>query len=535
MGIKQNREQDHQRGKHAKPPVSSPYPRQQHPSSKASVPHPRPTGSSSNASRSSFKPAAPAVPASRKRNKTSAIACACVIAVLVAAYAATALYFSGHCLPNTKLGDEDVSFMSVDEVASTLDDIASSYSVEVTGDGLSFQVSASDAGATIESDRIAEEIVSDANPVAWPLGFFTSRDMTSRISITTGDSGMADKIRGYVEEFNSTAQPSSDAYISYDESESKFEVVPEVYGSTIDAEAVVNSVDQAIRSLDRNVVIDDTHLVKPTVLSNDPSLSQACSQANTMVSSRLEFLVSGTSVATLDASTIANWVVLNDDLSVVLDENQVQSWVDSVAGQINTYGSTRTYTRPDGKECTVKGGVYGWIVDNAAFKTNVVDYVSSGTVGTYDVPMTQTAASFEGVGKQDWGSRYVDVDLVEQHAVFYDNGSVIWESDIVSGKPDGEHDTPSGIYLVNGKQSPSTLIGSMEPETGKPEYETEVQYWMPFVGNSVGFHDANWQSAFGGSRYAEGYGSHGCVNLPVDAASQLYSVLNVGDIVVVHS
>lgn len=527
MGIKQGNSQDLPRGKHAKGVVRSDTTKTP---SKAG----RGVSGAYSGQQTTVKSVVPSKDKALKRRKIITGCFVGFFCALVVAYFSFAVFFNGHCYPGTTLGGKDISLMSSPEIEDVLDDIASSYVVEVSGDGLSFSVSASDAGASIESEKIAQDILSENNSLLWPLGLLSSRDMTDRISITTGDSGMADKVRAHVEEFNLTAEPSSDAYISYDQSESSFVVVPEVYGNTVNADAVVESVDHAIRSLEKTVLIGEEHLLQPTVLSDDPQLLEACKSANLMASSRLEFLVSGTSVAKLDSATISGWVVLNSDLSVSLDEAAVQSWVDDVAGQINTYGSTRVYTRPDGKECSVSGGVYGWIVDNDSFRSTVVDYVSSGAVGTYEVPMKQTAGSFQGVGKQDWGSRYVDVDLAQQHAVFYDNGTVIWESDIVTGKPDGEHDTPVGIYLVNSKESPSTLIGSMVPETGKPEYETKVDYWMPFVGNSVGFHDASWQSAFGGNRYAEGYGSHGCVNLPVDAASKLYSLLNVGDVVVVH-
>ena len=45
---------------------------------------------------------------------------------------------------------------------------------------------------------------------------------------------------------------------------------------------------------------------------------------------------------------------------------------------------------------------------------------------------------------------------------------------------------------------------------------------MPFVvDRGIGFHDATWRSAFGGNIY-EYSGSHGCVNLPPNAAKSLY-------------
>ena len=84
------------------------------------------------------------------------------------------------------------------------------------------------------------------------------------------------------------------------------------------------------------------------------------------------------------------------------------------------------------------------------------------------------------------------------------------------------------------KQSPSVLIGYLDKEGKIKDYEEEVKYWMPFVGNSVGFHDATWQPSFGGDMYAQGYGSHGCVNLSYSAAESLYSIIQPNDVVVVH-
>ena len=148
------------------------------------------------------------------------------------------------------------------------------------------------------------------------------------------------------------------------------------------------------------------------------------------------------------------------------------------------------------------------------------------------MPCIDTAAVYNGVGQRDWGNRYLDVDISEQHVRFYgDDGAIIWETDFISGMPDGTHDTVPGTWYVNNKESPSKLIGY---ENGKKIYETTVTYWMPFEGNGIGFHDATWQPGFGGTMYANGYGSHGCVNLSYSAAQELYGIVQVGDVVVVH-
>lgn len=102
----------------------------------------------------------------------------------------------------------------------------------------------------------------------------------------------------------------------------------------------------------------------------------------------------------------------------------------------------------------------------------------------------------------------------------------------MSGKP--ESPTPCGIYTIKQVTGPTKLLGEYDPATGKREYETVVQNWIPFIGNSIGFHDAYWQPKFGGNLW-QTKGSHGCINLSSGDSSSLRGLAKVGDIVVVHS
>jgi lipoprotein-anchoring transpeptidase ErfK/SrfK len=96
------------------------------------------------------------------------------------------------------------------------------------------------------------------------------------------------------------------------------------------------------------------------------------------------------------------------------------------------------------------------------------------------------------------------------------------ETPIITGRPG--LNTPTGTFHILYKQSPASLMG------GAP-----VTYWMPFTTAGHGLHDASWQNGiFGGSRYLQGFGSHGCVNMPFAAAQATYSHMNAGDIVYVH-
>ena len=131
--------------------------------------------------------------------------------------------------------------------------------------------------------------------------------------------------------------------------------------------------------------------------------------------------------------------------------------------------------------------------------------------------------------------RHIDINLDTQYARMYDeSGKIIWESFIVSGLTDGKHETPTGEYAINEYMTTDMmLIGLDEDEDGKPDYESHVDYWMPFIAWNVGLHDADWRYKFGGEIYTYD-GSHGCVNLPPEKAKELYGIVKIGDKVSVH-
>ena len=77
------------------------------------------------------------------------------------------------------------------------------------------------------------------------------------------------------------------------------------------------------------------------------------------------------------------------------------------------------------------------------------------------------------------------------------------------------------------------MLRGAKQADGSYEYESPVDYWMPFNGG-IGLHDANWRSKFGGTIY-ETNGSHGCVNLPPSQVKELYDYLYKNVPVICHS
>ena len=62
------------------------------------------------------------------------------------------------------------------------------------------------------------------------------------------------------------------------------------------------------------------------------------------------------------------------------------------------------------------------------------------------------------------------------------------------------------------------------------KYNAYVDYWMPFIGGSYGFHDADWRSSsqITNKKTYLTNGSHGCVNMLTEDAKYLYENIYKG-------
>ena len=179
--------------------------------------------------------------------------------------------------------------------------------------------------------------------------------------------------------------------------------------------------------------------------------------------------------------------------------------------------------RQQGPSNTVKigGGDYGWVINKKGEAAQIVEDIKNGESVTRE-PKYEQRAFVEGA--DDIGNTYIEIDYTNQHLWYYKDGSLVVDSDLVSGNLNNGNGSPDGVFKVISRQSPATLKGE--------DYESDVTYFMPFAYN-VGLHDASWRSSFGGSIYKNG-GSHGCINLPYDAADTIYKNVELGTPVVAY-
>ena len=230
----------------------------------------------------------------------------------------------------------------------------------------------------------------------------------------------------------------------------------------------------------------------------------------------------------LDGLTIASWVNGSQGLTVSVDAAKVADYVQGLRNKYDTPAGTQTWQSADGTMKSIQTN-YGWHIDQTKETEALIANIQSLQSVTREPVYASRAVQTE---MPQWGKTFVEIDISSQHVYFYQDGNCVWDSKCVTGTAtDPDRATPTGVFSLKYKQRDRVLRGRINPQTGKPSYESPVAYWMPFNGN-IGLHDANWRSSFGGNIYLKS-GSHGCINLPPKNAKTLYELITPGTVVVV--
>ena len=451
-----------------------------------------------------------------------------IIGALVVIYLGIAAFFMSHFLVNTSINGKDFSGKTVADVEAYLKEQVADYELTILEqNNVSDVITGSEISRAYKENSRVQDALENQRQLLWLISLFSESDTDITIEVEYDEAALEGKIQNLQAVTAEQVDPVA-AHPEYDGN--SFVVAEEQYGTTVDMETLTAKIKEHITEFDTTLdMMDEECYVMPAYTSDSPEVQAACDEMNKYLKASITYPMDENVV--VDKDLISKWVTYDDDMKVTFNEDAVREWMREFGKKYDTLGTTRTITTPTGKTAEVSGGTYGWSVDEETETKNLINSIKNGEVAERVPAYKQTAASH---GAQDWGSTSIEVDIAAQHMWYIVDGAVGMESDVVTGLPADGRDTPTGVYSILYTERDSTLKGETDPETGKPSYETPVAFWMPFTWQGHGFHDATWQSSFGGSRYQTN-GSHGCVNMPYDKAEQLFNMISAGTPVIVHN
>ncbi|WP_248403847.1 L,D-transpeptidase family protein [Butyrivibrio fibrisolvens] len=453
----------------------------------------------------------------KKKNLILIIAATTVAAI----YLGAATFFSFHFCPGSKLNGQDISWMTISQVRDLVDSKASSYVLDIVGrSGLDEKITASDISWKPDFNESLNDNLGFVNGLKWPVYVLSHRSFTNEDMASFDEELLKSKINSmsFFKEENMISPV--DAQLVFDETLAEYTIVPEDYGSKADRDAFYEAVVEALSTMQMTLSLDKAGVYEePKILSDNKALTDECQSLNKYASAKITYTF-GDDVITVDGNYIKDWISY-DGTTTTLDTDKVNEFVNTLGRTYDTFGRDRTFTTSLGQTITVSGGDYGWWMDRDTTLSELVTAIESTSICDMTPVYFGTAAQY---GSQDYGTSYVEVDLDHQHVYVYENGSLVIDTDCVSGKATNDRVTPTGTFGITYKERDATLTGQ--------NYSSDVKYWMPFYGN-VGLHDASWRSSFGSDIYVTN-GSHGCINLPPDAAAVIFEHVEKGEAVIVY-
>lgn len=463
----------------------------------------------------------------KKSGKIAAIVFAGVLGVLALAYVGIAMYFDSHFLLFTKINGMDFSMKDIKQVEEYMENQVADYTLTLEkADGGQEKINGKDIGIKYVSGNQLKKLMDDQDNFLWIKSLWEHPEIEAEMGVKYDEAALGGAVSNLacMNPENQTA--SVDAYPAFQEGQ--FTVVPEVLGTQLDMEVFNSKIAEAINEFQPTLNLSEAGCyLKPRFVSDSPEVVAAKDAMNSYLGANITYDFNP-NTEVVDASVISQWVRADGDMNVTFDEGAVRAFVQSLADKYDTKGKPRSFTTATGNVVTVEGGSYGWKIDQEAEYNALIANIQNAETVTREANYASRGASHGG---NDVGSTYAEVDLSAQQMYFIQNGQVVLQSGVVTGNPNKGNGTPQGVYSLAYKATDQVLRGTRQPD-GSYEYETPVKYWMPFNGG-IGFHDATWQSSFGGNRY-QTRGSHGCVNLPYDIAGQLYQLISAGTPVVCH-
>lgn len=457
----------------------------------------------------------------RRKRKIIIAGIAGVICVLAAIYFGMAVYFKSHFMFRTEINGWKVGGMSVEKAEEKIGEHAEDYLLTVFDrDGGKHHVYGRDIQCSYVPDGSIGKLLKKQNPFGWLVSVFRLKEEKAALTMEYDEELAAEAVADmacFLEENrvapqNARILPGEDGYY----------VEPEVMGTCMVYEKVLEKVKAAIAKGEESVTLTDEAYENPEYKSDSKEVTDAMAVIETYMNASITYEVLGEKDP-IEKEQMEKFIKVGDDYRVSFDDEAIERYVQGLASKYNTYGDVRSFKTSSGDTVEIGGGDYGWIVNKPKEAEQIKADMKAGKPVKRELVYSQRAFA---EGKDDIGNTYIEIDYTKQHMWYYENGTLVADTDVVTGNISRNNGSPDGVFKIVYKESPAVLRGE--------DYESDVTYFMPFAYN-VGIHDASWRGAgeFGGAHYKTN-GSHGCINSPFEVAKTFYEKVKVGTPVIAY-
>lgn len=442
------------------------------------------------------------------------------ISILLIIYLSTSLYFMKRFYFGTKINGVSVTGKTTEDIEADILAESEAYILKLKQRGnIEENINGRDIEYKYNLENKIEDLKDNQSAFGWIYGVFNTSDYKLEKKVSYNDELLKKKFRSLNCFKNDNVIKPESAKIEYENKE--YVIKEEIQGNKVNKDILYKKVKEALNNKVDEINLEEIECYeKPKYTVASKEVVNAKNTLDKYIGSVITHKF-GDNKEVLNGDSIHNWLDIDKNFKVSINEEKAREYVNSLSIKYDTYGATRNFKTSIGTTVNVSGGDYGWLINYSEETEALINAIKDGKKEERQPIYAQTAVAY---GANDFGNTYVEINLTTQHIWFYNDGVLITEGPMVSGNADSKHATPPGIYSLTYKEKNATLRGE--------NYAAPVSYWMPFNGD-IGIHDATWRSKFGGQIYITD-GSHGCINTPYDVASKIFEYITQGTPVICY-
>ena len=488
-----------------------------------------------------------------KITKQVKICLSLVIAIIMLLFIVIILY-SDKFYPNTTIGGIDVSNMTLSQAKEAVQTDLKNHVLVIKGrNNAKYELRGTDIDLNANYEKQVENCFKKTHGIFSFYKIISGEDFDVNFDVSYNKKAFKNNLsQSFLitgDQYTITAPES--AHVEYDKKTQSGKIVKEKQGNQLNQEKFYSYVEKSIKQLKTNIDLDKANIyLKPKYTQNDSAIIKELNQYNNYLYRWIRYDMTEKHYETVTPKDIKNWLVINDDATVSIDQEKMSQWVEKFCLKYKTVGKTRKFKSHTGEVLEVSGGDYGWQIDysqtvdqlyKVLSKKNTQNDVEAYIKNKNKTNKKKLIKKLEPIYKNkayklnfdnlvdDYNTQtYSEVDISEQMVYVFQNGQVVYSAKCVTGLPsDASRATKTGCWYIKDKKLEYTLTGA--------DYTTPTKYWVRITWTGTGYHYMNrsdwskWSPDLYKTR-----GSHGCINLQLEDVKNIYNLVSMRDMVFIH-
>lgn len=414
--------------------------------------------------------------------------------------------------PGASVAGVQIGGLTAGAAAQAIETRLAQTTITVESPAGEMTVTGADLGATVDAAALADKAFTD-NPMWKPASWFPQGTGVS-VSVDAADAAAALRDRA-----PGAFRAPVDASVAYDAGSETYVTTPAEAGEGIDVATVTSALQSAFDAGTPSTTVE-AGLVAVDAPVTTEEADAAVAKLNGILDSA-GFYIGDERTVPVDRATAASWITVTPDgtgeFAISADEAAIQNAVTGLAGSVDRAAVNADVIVDSGGEvikALTEGQTGRSLGDTSGIAAAFASQLADG-----DARFALTVAETPFDTKKT--ERRIEVNLSAQSVTLYENGQVYRNWSMSSGKSGWE--THTGEFRIGWK----TTMQDMGCVDGY-DYCTKDVPWVAYFNGDEGFHGTYWHNNFGTPM------SHGCINLTVNNAKELYDWAYKGTEVSVH-